>query len=45
MISGTSKGGFAAMHIMACDRRVCAGAVNAAITDIGIVSEFNQISC
>ncbi|OQB75066.1 MAG: Prolyl oligopeptidase family protein [candidate division TA06 bacterium ADurb.Bin131] len=44
MISGTSRGGFAALHIMASDKRVQAAAVNAPVTNIGIVSEFTQIS-
>ncbi len=44
MVSGTSRGGFAAIHIMASDRRICAAAVNAPVTNLGAVSEFNQIS-
>ncbi|MCM8825068.1 MAG: prolyl oligopeptidase family serine peptidase [Candidatus Omnitrophica bacterium] len=42
VMTGVSRGGFAAMHIMAYDRRVYAAAVFAPVTDLCALKEFRN---
>lgn len=43
VITGVSRGGFSAMHIMAYDTRVYAAAVHAPVTDLRALREFSNL--
>lgn len=43
VITGVSRGGFSAMHIMAYDTRVYAAAVHAPVTDLRALREFDGL--
>ena len=44
MVAGTSRGGLAALHVMADDRRVCAGAAFAPVTELSALTEFSSLA-
>jgi dienelactone hydrolase len=43
-VSGISRGGHAALHLLAADRRIAAGAAFAPVTDLPAVSEFTAVA-
>ncbi|MCX7705944.1 MAG: prolyl oligopeptidase family serine peptidase [bacterium] len=44
VLTGISRGGFSALHIMAYDRRVYAAAIHAPVIDLRVINEFQTIS-
>ena len=44
MVAGTSRGALAALHVMAGDRRVCAGAAFAPVTEMCALNEVRSLA-